>query len=288
MIIDFRVRPPFRGFLNMGIFTKWATPETDPRKQGAFGTGRPPVPSCEQKSMDLFIKEIKEAGIDKCVVMGRKTNGSGITSGNVLAEDLAELRDMYPDLIIPFAGIDVTDPDAPRHVEEAAKKFHFKGVSIDPGWCVPPTYADDEALMPIYEAADAHGLIISVTCSAVVGPDLTFSDPVAIQHVAKRFPNLKITVAHAAWPHVAKMIGVCLTCPNVYIIPDVYFYKDNMPMADMYATAANGFMMYRTLFASTYPVGGFKEATDKWSSRGLTPEALKHTLGENAAELLNL
>ena len=288
MVIDFRVRPPFRGFLNMGIFTKWANPETDPRKMGAFGMGRDPVPSCEQKSLDLWKAEMDEAQIEKCVVMGRKTKGTGIKAGNVLAEDLYDLANMFPDRVIPFAGIDPTEADAYKEVEYAATKLGFKGISIDPGWCEPCMYAEDERIMPVYETASSLGLIVSITCSAVVGPDLTYSDPVTIQHVAKKFPDLKITVAHAAWPNVEKMLGVAMTCPNIYLIPDVYFYTDNMPFADGYVTAANGYMKYRTLFASTYPVGGFKQSIEKWSSKGLTEESLRLTLHDNAADLLGL
>ncbi len=288
MVIDFRVRPPYRGFRELGIFTKWAKPETDPKKMGAFGTGRGPVPSCEQGSMELFMQEMDEAEVDACVVMGRRTKGEAINAGNVSADDIYELANAYPGRFIPFAGIDPTDDDAAKQVERVVKELGFKGISIDPGWCVPCMYADDERIAPVYETCAQLGTIVTVTCSAVVGPDMTYSDPVAIQHVASRWPNLKIVVAHACWPHIEEMIGVSLACPNVYLCPDVYFYTDNMPMHEHLVTAANGFMMYRTLFASTYPVGGLKESILKWSSKGLTPKALQCTLHDNAAELLGL
>ena len=47
MVIDFRVRPPYRGFLEMGIFTKYVVPQKEPRKLSAFERGRAGVPSCE-------------------------------------------------------------------------------------------------------------------------------------------------------------------------------------------------------------------------------------------------
>ena len=61
-----------------------------------------------------------------------------------------------------------------------------------------------------------------------------------------------------------------------------------MPMSDMYVTAANGYLKYRTLFASTYPVGGLKQSIEKWSAKGFTQESLQLTLHDNAAELLGL
>ena len=56
----------------------------------------------------------------------------------------------------------------------------------------------------------------------------------------------------------------------------------------MYVTAANGYLKYRTLFASTYPVGGLKQSIEKWSAKGFTQESLQLTLHDNAAELLGL
>lgn len=288
MVIDFRVRPPYRGFLDMGIFTRWASPERDPKKMSAFGLGREDVPSVEQRSLDLFFQEMDEAGVETCVVMGRRTKNSTTGSGNVEADDIHELALKHPGRIIPFAGIDPTDEGALREVERVARGLGFKGISLDPGWCVPALHADDDRIMPIYEACERLGLIVSITHSGVVGPDLSYCDPTAIQHVAQLFPRLNIVVAHASWPQVEKALGMAMLCPNVYLCPDVYFYTDNIPMSEHYVTAANGYLKYRMLFASTYPVGGMKQSIAKWSARGLTEDALRRTLRDNAAELLGL
>ncbi len=287
MVIDFRVRPPYKSFLQLGIFPRWANPVTDPLKMSPFGMGRDPVPSCEQGSMELFLKEMDEAGVNKCVVMGRRTRNSSTGAGNVEAEELRELALAYPDRFLPFAGIDPTDDDAPAQVEQAGN-MGFKGISMDPGWCVPALYADDNRVLRVCEACERLGLIAVITHSAVVGPDLGYCDPCAIQHVAQAFPRLNIVVAHASWPNIEKALGMAMLCPNVYLCPDVYFYTDNMPMSEHLVTAANGYLKYRMLFASTYPVGGLKQSVEKWSRKGLTQEALRLTLHDNAARLLQL
>ena len=287
MVIDFRVRPPYKSFLQLGIFPRWANPVTDPLKMSPFGMGRDPVPSCEQGSMELFLKEMDEAGVNKCVVMGRRTRNSSTGAGNVEAEELRELALAYPDRFLPFAGIDPTDDDAPAQVEQAGN-MGFKGISMDPGWCVPALYADDNRVLRVCEACERLGLIAVITHSAVVGPDLGYCDPCAIQHVAQAFPHLNIVVAHASWPNIEKALGMAMLCPNVYLCPDGYFYTDNMPMSEHLVTAANGYLKYRMLFASTYPVGGLKQSVEKWSRKGLTQEALRLTLHDNAARLLQL
>ena len=203
------------------------------------------------------------------------------------AEELRELALAYPDRFLPFAGIDPTDDDAPAQVEQAGN-MGFKGISMDPGWCVPALYADDNRVLRVCEACERLGLIAVITHSAVVGPDLGYCDPCAIQHVAQAFPHLNIVVAHASWPNIEKALGMAMLCPNVYLCPDVYFYTDNMPMSEHLVTAANGYLKYRMLFASTYPVGGLKQSVEKWSRKGLTQEALRLTLHDNAARLLQL
>ena len=61
-----------------------------------------------------------------------------------------------------------------------------------------------------------------------------------------------------------------------------------MPMFEAYAHAANSFLKYRFLFASSYPIRGFAQCIENWHERGLEFEALQRSLHDNAAELLGL
>lgn len=127
-----------------------------------------------------------------------------------------------------------------------------------------------------------------MSVSAALGPDLTYSDPVIVQHVANRYPDMKIVVAHACWPHVERMLGVAMRCPNVYLVPDCYVYIDCMPFADTYIEAANSFLKYRTIFGSTYPERSLKQTIEGWKKRPWDPEALELSLYGNAARLLGI
>ncbi len=187
MVIDFRVRPPYRGFLEMGIFTKYVVPQKDPRKLSAFEMGRAGVPSCEQRSMELFMQEMDEAGVEACVVMGRKNKGHAINAGNILPEDLYELADSHPGRFLPFAGIDPNDAGACKEVEYVAKELGFKGISMDPGWCEPCMHADDERILAVCETASQLGIIVTLTASGVAGPDLSYADPLTISAWPRSF-----------------------------------------------------------------------------------------------------
>ena len=76
--------------------------------------------------------------------------------------------------------------------------------------------------------------------------------------------------------------------PNLYLAPDCYFYVDDMPMADEMLKAANTFLKYQILFASSYPVRGLTQSVADWKRRGWHDDSLELSLYGNAARLLRL
>lgn len=286
MAIDFRIRPPYGEGRGLNIFAKeWMYLSNDLLSETDFGIGRRRIPSAINGDMDLFMREMDEAGIDVGVLMGRKTNDPKY--GNISNKEIYELCDKYPGRFIPFAGINPDDADWRDQLKEGMD-HGIKGIGLDPGWYANFCYCDAPKMMPIYEEAAKQGLIVSVTQSIYMGPDVTYSHPAAIQRVARTFPELKIVVPHACFPHIPEMLGVALVCHNIYLMPDCYFYTPHMPFANEIAEAANGWLKGRLLFASTYPVCGLKQAIEGWSKRPLSEDALLNSLHYNAARLLGI
>ena len=62
MIIDFRIRPPFKSFMGLKIVKNWqnVVPAT-PRDVRPTGFERRPVPSVDQADIDLMVREMDEA-----------------------------------------------------------------------------------------------------------------------------------------------------------------------------------------------------------------------------------
>jgi uncharacterized protein len=136
-------------------------------------------------------------------------------------EELAELRDTFPDLVIPFAAVD------PRHGEVVVAKTiwlleekRFRGIKL-----YPPTgyHPNDPVLWPLYSYAEEHGVPVLTHCSRPASvqyrgeptaemrrnpaggdpfPDnrydlLTrFTDPDAYLPILERHPNLRLCLAH--------------------------------------------------------------------------------------------
>ena len=175
MLIDFRVRPPYKTNLTTSLYNKPA-PSPDPTKQSIFLIGRERVPSAEARSIELFMQEMDETETERAVIMGRKAD----EYGSVDNDEIDELARAYPGRFIPFAGVNPNLPGQVGEIERVAA-MGFRGVGIDAGWLRRPLYHDDPVFDPIYVKCQELGMIVSLTSSFMLGPDLSYSEPCAIQ-----------------------------------------------------------------------------------------------------------
>jgi uncharacterized protein len=273
MIIDFRVRPPYKSFLKSWIFRE-RPKNPDPATISPLYIGLPPYRSFEERSMTAFIEEMDEAGIDKAVIMGRQ---SAPNYGSVPNVEVAELLQQYADRFLGFGGVMGTDVATALAEVDRIVDWGFKGVAMDNGWADPPLYDDDQKLFPIYEKCDK------------LGPDLTYSMPVHIQRVAMAFPNLKIAVPHGSWPWTTEICAVAFQCRNVHLVPDFYFHIPNTPGAEQYLRAANYYLQHRLLYASSYPVRPLKQSVEQFKALAFEKDETRQLcLGANAARILGL
>ena len=173
-------------------------------------------------------------------------------------------------------------------VTRCIRDWGFRGISLEAGWCDPSLKPDDPIIDPVYEKVNELGGITLISLSFCYGPDLSYSDPITIQHVANKYPNMKICISHGGWPQVQSMLAVAMRCPNVYLMPDCYLYNPGWPYARDYVKAANSYLKYRTLYASAYPLRGFEQCYKGWCAQPFEPDALKANLYDNAARLLGL
>lgn len=285
MIIDARVRPPFKSLKQVLAAAPGSRP---PVKRSPLVSGYERPPSMVQKSLDLFMKEMDEAGVEKGILVGRQA-GHRIVSN----DDIAELRNMYPDRFpVAIAGIDGNDAKAAiREVERTTKDMGFKGIAMDPGWSVPPLYVDDKSLYPIYSKCAELGGILYLTCSLMQGPDISYAEPARIQRVANAFPTLQIVVVHGAFPFTNEMLGVMIAnapLGNLWVAPDFFQFIPGFAGAQDWVEAANHYMGDRMLYASSYPVRPIKQSLEEFRRFRYEPEVLENIMAKNAANLFGI
>jgi hypothetical protein len=241
-----------------------------------------------QKSVEVFLQEMDEAGVDKGILVGRQA-GHRIVSN----DDIAELRHQYPGRFpITLAGINGIDvPAAVREVERTISDMGFNGIAVDPGWWIPPRYVDDPRIYPIYEKCAELGGVLYLTCSLMQGPDISYAEPWRIQRVANAFPALQIVVVHGAFPYTSEMIGVMIAnapLGNLWVLPDFFQFIPGFPGAQDWVEAANHYLGDRMLYASSYPVRPLKQSLVEFQRFSYKPEVLENLLANNAANLFNI
>jgi predicted TIM-barrel fold metal-dependent hydrolase len=285
MIIDARVRPPFKSL------TQVLAPESGARpavKRSPLVGGYEKTPSMTQKSTELFMEEMDAAGIDNGILVGRQAGHR-----TILNDDIVELRDRYPERFpVALAGINGADTEAGvREIERALQEMHFNGIAVDPGWWVPPRYVDDPKTYPLYKRCAELGGVLYLTCSLMQGPDISYAEPWRIQRVANAFPNLQIAVVHGAFPHTSEMIGVMIAnapLGNLWVIPDFFQSIPGFPGAQDWVGAANHYLGDRILYASSYPVRPLAQSLTEFRRFSYEPKILENLLSKNAATLFGL
>jgi len=285
MIIDARVRPPFKSLKQVLAAPPGSRP---PVKRSPLVSGYERPPSMVQKSLDSFIKEMDEAGVDKGILVGRQAGHRIVTN-----DDIAELRNMYPDRFpVAIAGINGSNVQAAaKEVERTIAGMGFKGIAMDPGWSVPPLYVDDKSLYSIYSKCSELGGILYLTCSLMQGPDISYAEPSRIQRVANDFPTMQIVVIHGAFPFTNEMLGVMIAnapLGNLWVAPDFFQFIPGFAGAQDWVKAANHYLGDRMLYASSYPVRPLKQSLEEFRRFHYRPEVLENVMAKNAADLFGI
>lgn len=278
-IFDFRLRPPYKSFTRLGIYNPPCN-MVRPQKHHAI-----PSRAAEEKSMDLFLQEMHEAGITAGVVMGRQVANDMASASN---DDIRELASAYPDTFIPFASIN-TGLGVSGMMKELEQCLHsgFRGIAMEPTYSLPPHKADDNVLYPVYARCEQAGVPVVLTLSFFQG-DLDYSFPVAVQHVAKDFPDLQIVLAHACYPWIPMVFNLCLKCPNIWLLPDIYMFNPDAPGNAMYGEAMRWLDGERILFGSAYPCYNMKQAINDIDRFHFSTEHKEKFFYKNAYKLLNI
>lgn len=276
-IIDFRVRPPMPGIDNQ-IF--W----TNPQRRDGFNRklGFTPAPSALQASLPLLFEEMDAVGVTLGVVIGRVSASLGTTSN----DDVAKTVNAHPDRFVGIAGVDPLDRRAAMDEIDRAASLGLRGINLEPGTYRIPLHADDRRLYPIYGHCEDRDLPIVLMTGGNPGPDLSYTDPVAVDRVAADFPKLKIVISHGNWPWVHQILHVAFRRPNIFLSPDMYLF--DLPGSDDYVKAADTYLADQFIYASAYPFTPLKDYAERFLKLPIRPESMRKVLYDNAARILKL
>lgn len=275
-VIDFRFRP-------VGA-QSWTRDTTFHYLERMF---LEPCPSFEQQSSELMFAEMDAAGIAVGVIgVPGPTNIRGLDPKGASSVDALVAEN--PDRFIGFGSVEPSDVTVAAAEIRAMAEVGIKGVTIDPSTASVGRQFHDRALYPLYEEAQAGGLLVTTTQSCLLGPYMDDCRPEYVDHVATDFPDLTIVIQHGGWPYVRETIGVLYKQPNVFTVPGQYVHYDFPGSAD-YVHSLKRHGAEQILFGSVYPNCGpltdLREIVSGWD---LPPSIERAYLHDNAARVLGL
>jgi hypothetical protein len=275
-VIDFRIRPPYKGFLDTLMYT-------DPARRDRFTIqlGLEPSPAAVQKSCNLLIEEMDAAGIDLGVVVGRDAGFLGSVSN----ADVMNFVQNYPVRFLAVASIDLKDRrKAVRQIDDAMAEG-FVAINIEPGAQSVPMPIDDRRLYTIYAHCEDTRVPIILLAGGNAGPDLESTLPVALDRMLADFPRVKVAAAHGGWPWVQQVLHIAFRRPNLYLSPDMYLL--NMPGMNDYVHAADGFLCERFIYGSSFPLCPAKATLDWFEALPISAANRRRILHDNARAFLS-
>lgn len=157
----------------------------------------------EDQGGQRLLAQLTEAGVDKAVMF---TVDWELGMESTPPVSIGEIHARYGEIVrssegrlLAFAGIDPRRPDALSLVEEAFDVHGLMGLKL-----YPPTgfFPYEDVVNPLYEACLERNLPVAIHTGATLGllrP--RFANPLYIQDVQRRYPELTIWIAHAGAPY---------------------------------------------------------------------------------------
>lgn len=276
MIIDMRVRPPFGTFFqDMSLYSEHGL-------SGSAAMFNTEVPvSAKERSIELFVNEMAEAGIDKVVAPIRvNSNGSN--------EEIAKLLKLYPDKFLGMAGVDPLENIlySLNVIDEYVVKGNFIGVNIEPGFTPVPfakngLHCNDHIIYPIYDKCEKEEIPVMLSFGGLCHEGLYNFRPEDLDQVLADFPKMRVIISHGGFPYIPQVFWIAQRRRNLWIGADVYAFAGG---GSQYIEAAKYFCQNRICFGSGYPILSLRKALDLYEKFNMDEKTKEQVLGK-AAEL---
>ncbi len=289
-IIDFRLRPP------TGPYRTFFTPNVVGHVNRLLGHHVPrsysisteSSPNSEDRALAALIQEMDTVGVRLGLMNGRHSVNRPVPV-HIEDKDLHALTGRTGNRVLGLAGIDFDKPmtEILAGLDTAVKELGLVGVCIEPGLARSPMYADDEKLFPLYERIADLKVPLLFMSGPLAGPDISHTDPVRFDRVARRYSTMPVVLGHGCYPYVNEAIALAFKSEvtgllNVYVSPDVYVFA---PGGRAYVEGIN-WLPKRFIFASAYSFMGVEESVRDTLDLDIDDGALEDYMYRNAEALL--
>lgn len=161
--------------------------------------------------------------VDRAIVFAlRYGDSAGIESDD---ETTAACVRKYPEKFTGFAYVDPRRADCMEKLRHAVETLGLKGVKFGPIY--NGVALDDPRMTPVYAYCQKNDLPLTMHMGTTFGANapLDMGRPIHVDAVARRFPDLKMILAHMGHPWHEECIVCIRKQPNVYAELSAIFYR---------------------------------------------------------------
>ena len=191
-----------------------------------------------------------------------------------------------------FIGFGALDPHKPSAIEEVHRSadLGLRGLKLHPS--AQHFSPGDETFLPVFAAASDQGLVcLFHTGYTGLGSGVHggggvmnhFANPMHLDTLAARLPDLQIVAAHPSWPWQDEAIAAAQHKPNIWIELSGWSPRRIDPTL---ITAVKRQFQDRTLFGTDYPFITPEKWITAWQTLDPDPSLTKKVLHDNAVRLL--
>ncbi|HDM78195.1 MAG TPA: twin-arginine translocation signal domain-containing protein [Deltaproteobacteria bacterium] len=290
-VIDFRCRPPIKAHaglfkIRMEFIAKRPNVLANPATFGEV----PEIVKMVGKpgAVEAWWKALDKAGVDAVVVNGRYASGiPELSMGN---DELLKFQKKYPGRFYGLAALNLDQPieKTVAELEDALRKG-IRGANFEPGYRTKnggPATIDNADFYPIYETMQDAGYPLQVQTGAFAGMDNwgAANEMWRFDSTMKKFPKLKLVLAHGGYPSITEALALALKWPSVTICPDVYTF---WPGGQLYQQNIE-LLQDQFVYGSAFPFGNIDTTLQQTLALPLSDKVMEKYLYTNAKRLLKI
>ncbi len=222
-------------------------------------------------------------GVKAAFVFGLRATAAGVATPNAFVEQFCARTSTET---VGFMALDPTDDDVLDQLTDGVNRG-LRGIKLYP--VLAGFDPRDPAYDGFYAAAAQHGLVVLWHMGATPSPvgDLAVSQPLVVDAVARRHPELTQIIAHLGHPWQRETIVVLRKNRRVFADVSATWAR---PLDGYFALvrAQEWGVVDKLLFGSDYPIWTPREAVDGLRSlAGIAPAGLPAIRSETLEHLLD-
>jgi predicted TIM-barrel fold metal-dependent hydrolase len=175
-----------------------------------------------QIAVDLDAHWAAMAPVDRAIVLGFRARHVGVLVPN---EYVAEYVGKHPEKLIGFCSVDPQDEDAVEQLDHAVRGLGLRGLKVAPIY--QNVHPGDPGFVALMERADALGIpvLIHQGTTFCENVSLQLANPVDLQPLALRFPNLRMVIAHMGHPWITETLVLIRKHRHLYADISALYYR---------------------------------------------------------------